>query len=161
MTLAQFAPIADLLAALGVMVSVAFLAYELHRTRKQTELSNWRELLDSLVSYKGLTQDPEFADLVERGHADYASLSPTEKRRFGLFLEQGIHVVGNFVKHNDSLPRKLEGLDDAMTNYFIDWLTTPGGAAWFAENRKLGHFMPSTYRMLDGFLARGRQITDR
>lgn len=160
MTLVEFTPIADVLAALGVMVTVIVLAWEMRQTRRQTELTNWRELLDKLVVYKGLTQDPEFADLGERGHADYDALSPADKRRFGMYLEQGIHVIGNFVKHNDSLPRKLEGLEDAMTNYFIEMLTTPGGGAWWAQNRPLGHFMPGTYRMIDGFLARGQQKTD-
>ncbi len=69
-------------------------------------------------------------------------------------------MFGNFVKHNDSVPRKLEGPDDAITNYFIDLLTTPGGAAWWAENRPLGHFMPSTFRMIDAFTGRGRRKTD-
>lgn len=161
MTLVEFAPIADVLAALGVMVTVAVLAYEMRQTRKQTELSNWRDLLGTLTEYKGLTQDAEFSDLVDRAHADYDALSSSDKRRFGLYLEQGVHVYGNFLKHNDSLPRKLEGLDDAVANYFIDMFTTPGGAAWLAETRGLGHFMPETYRTIDRILAAGRQVTDR
>ncbi len=160
MSLAEFAPVADLLAALGVMASLFFLAWETRRTRKQTELTNWRELLETLVLYKGLTNEPEFADLVERGHADYRALSPADQRRFGLYLEQGIHVYGNFVKHNDSLPTKLAGLEDAVTNYLIEMLTTPGGAVWWAQNRPLGRFMPSTYRMIDDCIARGPQKTD-
>jgi len=48
MSFADIAPIADCLAALGVMVTVAVLAYELHQTRKQTELSNRRDLLQTL-----------------------------------------------------------------------------------------------------------------
>jgi hypothetical protein len=161
MSVADIAPIADLLAALGVMVTVAVLAYELHQTRKQTELSNWRDLLQTLVDYKGLMNAPEFADFVERAHGDYDALSPGEKRRFGMYLEQGIHIYGNFLKHNDSLPRKLEGLDDAVSNYHHDMLTTPGGAAWYAETRSLGHFMPSTYETIDAILAAGRKSTDR
>lgn len=161
MTLAEFAPIADVLAALGVMVTVGVLAYEMRQTRRQTELSNWRDLLGTLTDYKGLTQDVEFAQLVERGHADYDALSAADKRRFGLYLEQGVHVYGNFLKHNTELPRKLEGLDDAVANYYIDMLTTPGGAAWLAQTRGLGHFMPATYRVIDEIISAGRKPTDR
>jgi len=57
----------------------------------------------------------------------------TDRRRYGFCLEQGIHIIGNFLEHNNSLPRKLEGLEDAVTNMFIDVLTTPGGRAWWAE----------------------------
>lgn len=161
MTLAEFAPIADVLAAVGVMVTVAVLAYEMRQTRKQTELANWRDLLGTLTDYKGLSQDAEFADLVERGHADYNALSPADQRRFGLYLEQGVHVYGNFLKHNTELPQKLEGLDDAVANYYIDMLTTSGGAAWWAQTRSLGHFMPGTYRVVDRIIAAGRKATDR
>ena len=42
-----------------------------------------------------------------------ASLSEAEKLSFGLYLEQGVHILGNFLKHNDSLPRKLVGLEQA------------------------------------------------
>lgn len=161
MSFSDIAPVADLLAALGVMITVAVLAYELHQTRKQTELSNWRDLLQTMVEYKGLTMDAEFAEFVDRAHLDYDALTLAEKRRFGMFLEQGIHIYGNFLKHNDSLPRKLEGLDDAVANYYHDMLATPGGAAWYAETRSLGHFMPGTYKTIDAILAAGRKPTDR
>ncbi len=94
MTLADFAPLADLLAALGVMVSVGVLAWKTHQSRKQAELSNWRELLESLVAFKGPTNDAEFADLVERGHTDYCALSPADKRRFGLYLSKASTCSG-------------------------------------------------------------------
>jgi hypothetical protein len=160
MSFSDLAPIADLLAALGVMVTVAVLAYELHQTRRQTELSNWRDLLQTLVDYKGLTNNAEFAEFVERAHEDYDALSAADRRRFGLYLEQGVHIYGNFLKHNDSLPQKLAGLDDAIANSFTDMLTTPGGAAWYARTRGQGHFMPSTYKTIDDVLAAGRKPTD-
>ena len=159
MSLTELAGVADLVAALGVMLSVAVLAYEMHRNRKQAELANWRELLQTLIDYKGLTNDLVFADLVERGHADYDALTPSEQRAFGLYLEQGIHIFGNFLKHNDSLPRKLTGLDQAIANMYIDMLATPGGAAWWSGTRDRGHFMPATYRQIDGILAGGRKPT--
>lgn len=161
MDIPTLAVIADLVAATAIVLTLVFLGYEMRQTRKQSELANWRDLLDSLVVYKGLTHDPELANLVERGHTDFAALGPEDRRRFGLFLEQGIHIYGNFLKHNDSLPRRLEGLDDAVQNYLVEMLTTPGGAAWWAETRALGHFMPETYRVVDRCLKRGHINTDR
>jgi hypothetical protein len=90
-----------------------------------------------------------------RAQADYDALSATDRMRFGLYLEQGIHIFGNFLKHNNSLPRKLEGLEDAVTNMFIDMLTTPGGSAWWAEAHERGRFMPSTYTIVNDHLAKG------
>lgn len=45
MSLSQLAPIADVLAAIAVILSLIFLAYELRQNRKQSELANWRDLL--------------------------------------------------------------------------------------------------------------------
>ena len=154
MTLSNIADIADLVAAAAIILSLIFVGYELHLTRKQSELSNWREVLEALTTYKGVTNDRDFAEFLVRAHRDYDALSEGEKLSFGLYLEQGIHIIGNFVKHNDSLPRKLVGLERAITNMFFEMLTTPGGAAWWAEAHERGRFMPDTYRIVDGFLAR-------
>ncbi len=159
MTLSVLADFADILAALAIIVSLIFVAYELHQNRTQAELSNWRELLQTLVDYKGLTHDPEFAAFITRAQADYDALSATDRMRYGFYLEQGIHIIGNFLKHNNSLPRKLEGLEDAVTNMFVDLLTTPGGRAWWAEAHEKGRFMPSTYKTVDAHLSKGRVRT--
>jgi hypothetical protein len=114
MTLSVLADFADIAAALAIILSLVFVGYELHQNRTQAELSNWRELLQTLVDYKGLTHDPDFAAFIVRAQADYDALSATDRMRFGLYMEQGIHIIGNFLKHNNSLPNKLEGLEDAV-----------------------------------------------
>ena len=156
MDITALANFADILAAVAIVLTLIFVGYELHQNRTQAELSNWRALLQTLVDYKGLTHDPDFAAFISRAHADYEALSPADRMRFGLYLEQGIHIYGNFLKHNTALPRKLEGLELAVANRFVDLLATPGGSAWWAEARENGRFMPSTYRTVDTFLAKGR-----
>lgn len=157
MTLSQIADYADLIAALAIVISLGFVWYEVRLNRKQAELTNWRETLVMMVEFKARTNDIGFAALVTRGHEDYEALSPEEKLSFGLYLEQAVHTFGNFLKHNDSLPRKLVGLDLAIANSFHDLLTTPGGAFWWAEAHERGRFMPETYRVVDGLLnARAR-----
>lgn len=154
MSLSHVADLADLLAAIGIILSLAFVGYEMRQTRKQTELTNWRELLQTLTHYKAQLNDPVLAELVVRGHADYGSLSEAEKLTFGLYLEQGVHIYGNFLKHNDSLPRKLEGLEGAIANHFHEALRTPGGASWWEESHRRMRFMPATYRITDELLGR-------
>lgn len=154
MTLSNIADIADLVAATAIILSLIFVGYELHLTRKQSELSNWREVLAAFTDFKAITNDLAFAEFLVRAHRDYDALSDAEKMSFGLYLEQGVHILGNFLKHNDSLPRKLVGLEQAITNTFYEMLATPGGAAWWAEAHERGRFMPDTYRVVDGLLAR-------
>lgn len=157
MELAELADIADLVAATAVIISLLFVGYELRMTRKQSELSNWRDVLQTFTEYKAATNDIEFAALLVRGHEDYDALSAAERMSFGLFLEQGVHICGNFLKHNDSLPRKLVGLEDAIMNTFAEMLTTPGGAAWWAEAHERGRFMTDTYKTVDRLLAQSKR----
>jgi hypothetical protein len=152
MSLAELASLSQVAAGLAVIVSLVFFGYELQLTRNQSELANWREVLKSLTAYKALTNDLEFAEFVIRGHDDYAALTPAEKLSFGLYLEQGVHIYGNFLKHNDSLPRKLTGLELALGNSLREMLLTKGGAAWWEEAHERGRFMPDTYVITDRML---------
>ena len=151
--LSQIADVADLIAAASIIVSLLFVAYEVRLNRKQAELTNWRESLVMMVEFKSRTNDPDFADLIIRGHRDFDALSEAEKLSFGMYLEEGVHSLGNFLKHNDSLPKKLVGIELALTNTFADLFLTPGGAAWWADAHQQGRFMPETYRVIDRMLA--------
>ena len=154
MSLSEFAIFSDIIATVAIVVTLIFVGLELRLTRKQSELSNWRDVLQQLTDYKGITNDPAFAELVVKGHEDYEALGAAEKLSFGLYLEQAVHIYGNFQKHNDSLPRKLVGLETALQNMFVEMLTTPGGALWWQEAHARGRFMPDTYRIVDGYLKR-------
>ncbi|MEO9825515.1 MAG: hypothetical protein ABJF50_13945 [Paracoccaceae bacterium] len=152
MNLSDLASMADIIAAAAIIVSLIFVGVQLRLTRIQSELGNWRDVLQQLTDYKGITNDMAVAELVTKGHADLDDLDPAERLSFGLYLEQGIHIYGNFLKHNNSLPRKLVGLDGAIKNSLAEMLTTPGGAAWWTEAHERGRFMPETYRIIDALL---------
>lgn len=152
--MSSLAQIADVVGAVAIVLSLLFLAYELHQTRKQAELSNWREVLQALVEFKAATNDLSLADAIVRGREDYAALSDAERLSFGLYLEQAVHIYGNFLKHNDSLPRKLDGLETALANSLYELLTSPGGAAWWAEAQTRRRFMANTFLTVNSLLAR-------
>ncbi len=155
--LSYIADIADLIAAFAIVVSLLFVAYELRTTRKQTELTNWRELLHTLTEYKGMATNPDLAAILVKGHADYHALNESEKIAFEMYLEQGVHVFGNFLKHNDSLPTKLVGLEDAIANYFYEMLATPGGAVWWEDIQRRKRFMPDTFVVTNALLEKRRK----
>lgn len=156
MTLADYGTLADIVAAFAIVATLGFVGWEVHMSRKQAELTNWRELLGTMTDHKAQTNDAALAALLVRGHADYGALSEEERLAFGHYLEQGVHVYGNFLKHNDSLPRKLTGLEAAVANHFWELLATPGGAAWWAEAHRRRRFMPGTYAVTDALLERRR-----
>ncbi|MXQ07031.1 hypothetical protein GQ651_04135 [Alphaproteobacteria bacterium GH1-50] len=161
MTLSLLANIADLLAALGVIGSLLFLAFELRRSNRDTRQANWRALLDSYRSFKALTNDLAYAEFILRARNDWPDLSPAEKLSFEHYQEQGIHVMGNFFKHASTMPEDLIGLTEAVEVCMVDHLTGAGARAWYADNRARGRLMPATYRNIDDILARADRKAER
>ena len=147
--LTTIANIADLLAAAGVIGSLIFLGLQLREQNRETGLNNWRELLITLTDFKGITSDPQMADLVLRGHEDYHALGPAEKLSFAMYLEQGIHIIGNFEKHSGTVPTQMKDLHYPIRNLMLDHLATPGARAWWAESKPRGRFLPSNVEMID------------
>ena len=127
--LTELSAMADIVAAAAVVASVVFLGLQVRESNRQARLSNWRALLDALARFKGLTNDLTFAEMVERGHRDFGALQPHEQRAFGLYLEQGIHVFGNFDKHHGRIPAGYTGLQTAIEANLRDLVTTPGARA--------------------------------
>lgn len=149
MTISTLADFADLLAALGVIGSLLFLAMELRRGNRDTRQSNWRELLDGYRAFKALTNDLEFAAFLIRARENYETLSAAEKLSFGQYQEQGIHVMSNFFKHGDVMPTELAGLESAVRVCLIEHLESPGARTWYEDNKKRGRLMPGTYARID------------
>ncbi|NNK67488.1 MAG: hypothetical protein HKO95_12220 [Rhodobacteraceae bacterium] len=151
--LSHIADIADLVAATAVVASLVFVALEIRQSNRQSRLANWRDVLAGLNTFKAATNDLAFADMVARGHADYAGLAPHERLSFGLYLEQGIHMYGNFNKHAEMIPPGYDGLSDAIENSLSELLTTPGARAWWAEARVKRRMMDATTARVDRILA--------
>ena len=155
--LTVLADIADLLAAAGVIGSLIFLGLQLREQNRETGLNNWRELLVTLTDFKGITNDPYMADLVVRGHENYHALSQTEQLSYGLYLEQGIHIIGNFEKHSGTVPSQMKDLHFPVRNLMLDHIGTPGARAWWKESKPLGRFLPATVEMIDRLQAPGQR----
>ena len=152
MNLSQIADFADLIAALGVVASLLFLAFELRLSNREKRFANWRQLLDSLREFKAVTNDVTFSDLIERGNSDYHGLSNAERRSYGQYLEQGVHVLGNFSKHRGAFPVELAGLQKAVNCTMIDLLNTTGGRQWYKHYKPQGKLMPATFDIIDDML---------
>lgn len=159
--LSSIAAVADLIAAAAVVASVCFLAYELRQTNKQSRLANWRELLAELRSFKALTNDLEFSAFLERAQKDYAALSPSEKVSFAHYLEQGVHVYGNFTKHSGTVPGEFIGLEKAVSNCLADMMSSQGAIACWQDWETRGRLMPATYDRVRKVISVHDQLSDQ
>lgn len=141
--------LADLVAALAVVLLLGFVAYEIRQSNKHARLANWRWLQGSPVAFQELTNDFAESELVHRGHSHQAALTPHERQTNAMYLEQSIHVIGNFTWHSDVTPPGYEGLQ----SLFRDLLATRGARQWWAETRGQTRFMQATQVMIDAVQA--------
>lgn len=142
----------DIITATAVVITLLILALELRLTRKQNALANWREVMQALSDYKGLTNDLALAEIIVRGHADRAMLSEAERLAFDSYLEQGIHIYGKFLRHGDAIPAGFESHEQAIANSLYEMLTTAGGAAWWADINRRNRFRKDTYSLVQSLL---------
>ena len=79
--------VGEILGALGVIVTLAYLALQIKYTRNAWNRQNERDLLHGVTTSSQLIVEyPEIADLLLRGQEDFASLSETDKLRLHQWL---------------------------------------------------------------------------
>ncbi|MDX1404634.1 MAG: hypothetical protein R3192_08850 [Woeseiaceae bacterium] len=88
MTLAGLASLAEIVASLGVIASLIFVAIQIRQNTQQTKLSNWGSVVDRYNTVYSHTNDLNLANLVAKGRKSYKNLTDGEKISFGHYLEQ-------------------------------------------------------------------------
>jgi hypothetical protein len=85
--------LAELLGAVGVIISLVYLAWQIRQntnalrgTAHEAFVSRFTNLASSIGS------SPQASDLLARGHRDYGSLSPSERLQYGYLV--GALLVG-------------------------------------------------------------------
>ena len=93
MNLQLLANIADILAAIGVIISLLIVAMELRKNTAQSQVSNTYALFTMMSEYKRRTDSPHVADLIVRGRSDFQTLSEPDKIAFGYWMEEMIYAA--------------------------------------------------------------------
>mgnify|MGYP003684413365 FL=1 len=124
---------AQLVAAIGVILSMLNVARQIKNNTKQAILTNWGVLSERYMSVYRQGANLEFADVIVRGHENYDELTNSEKIAFGFFLENAcIANEGALVMSKDA-----HRDDDSMVELFnrhIRWhIGSKGGRRWFEE----------------------------
>lgn len=136
--------IAELLGALGVIVSLVYLSVQIRQNTKQIG-EHSRELriaaLDAIASSFSrfrdpLIRDPELAALWLKGIADFDSLDPVEQVRMGRLFQE------LFFAHQNTWTRYIEGA--TAENVWSDQagairanLRHPGIRTWWSRTRAI------------------------
>ena len=92
MDMQMYAQIAEVIAALALVLTLVFLVIELRKNISQTKLVNIanRDLVNS--EFVHFWADEKNAGLVVKGRNDFASLNSTELYQFESFIEQRVKL---------------------------------------------------------------------
>ena len=75
MDMALIGDVANIFAALGIILTLGFLAFEQHKNTQQAKIDTWNRVMQGLRETRRRTDSPHVADVIARGRIDYFSLS--------------------------------------------------------------------------------------
>ena len=132
----------DLVGAVGVVISLLYLAKQIRLSSVQTERNSqivrgtayqqFRQQVNSVVALRAA--DPELADIWDRGLRDLDALSPQERSRLGAMF---FMTVGNW----ESQYYLKEGgvIDERMGANRRAIVASPGFRKWWEQRRDTYH----------------------
>jgi hypothetical protein len=133
--------IAEIIASLGVVISLIFVAREFKRNARNASLDSMATALQTQVhQFAHLADEPEKADLLRRALADFDGLAQGEKGQVSAVIHDIIlaHDVLRRAHESGLMPR-----DDfrVMQELWVSLMRTKGGRQWWAGWRSI---MPDT-----------------
>ena len=141
MDLSTATSIAEIIASLGVVISLIFVAREFKRNTRNAGLDNIARALQTQVhQFAHLADEPEKADLLRRALADFDGLAQGEKGQVSA-------VIHDIILSHDVLRRAhdsgLMPTDEfrVMQELWVSLMRTEGGRQWWAGWRSI---MPDT-----------------
>lgn len=127
----ETADIAQLAAAIGVILSMLTVAKQIYDNTKQAKLANWGVLSERYMSVYSQTSNLELAEIIVRGREDYGALTASEQLAFGHFLENLCIANEGALVMAKSFTRTNTGMVD-LFNRHIHWhLSSKGARDWF------------------------------
>lgn len=127
--------VAELLGAIGVIVSLAYLAGQIRRSTRVQKRANLGDIaIDLYATSRCVATEPELASLLLRGHADLGSLDPVERYRYDLFMYAFIANLERALidaQSGDYPEEQLIPVRAAIAGNIL----TAGGRAWWEQRR--------------------------
>jgi len=131
--------IADVLASVGVIVSLIYVATQLKLNSKTVGTANYQQNMGLISDVSGLiSSDAELADIYHRGTQSYQNLSENEKVRFHMLMTKLILPIQINIHLKD---RGLmdDRLSDGQVDSFLNLFEQPGINEWLREATKWFH----------------------
>ena len=127
--------VAEAVGALGVILTLGFLALQIRANTRATKTSTFDSILAEMrAKQRGVfAANPESMNVWIHGMHDVDALSPEQKRMFAMLMSDDALYVENIIQHYRS-----NNIDYAQLEPWLDYLSnilrTPGGHKWWSES---------------------------
>ena len=129
------AAVAEIVAAIGVIVSLLYLARQTRKNTREVARSNSRQTYaDHATALRPMIESAELCDLIVRGQVSREDLDVSEQYRFDLVMGNWLQAVEQaFADHRDgNYPAEFM---NSHTNNVPAFLNTPGGTSWWNDRK--------------------------
>lgn len=157
MHLSNLADLADLLAALGVIISLVFVVLELRRNTHAIKQSNWDNWVDREQRIGSDIADPHLSDVIARGRQSYFALSPADRLAFGRYHVVLTTQIEAIILKSEEQENYDPALSETAFRYYFGF---PGTREWFAEYRRILWFPAYLIVAIDKAIAEGPVLTE-
>lgn len=153
MSVTQIADIADLIAALGIVVTLGFPAFETRKNTRQAKIMNWHVTMQSIKETRRRTDSPHLADVVERDRRSFGALSAAEKITFGFFLEEMLLDYDPFIVHGNEIAVGRRYTLRAVKGAYSEFLGHPGAIEWWEQSGPKNRWPPHIVKEIEEAVA--------
>ena len=135
LSLGELANLSETVGAVGVIVSVIYLAIQIRNQTEEARLSATRELAAQFQDcLKSAVADEKLSEIWLKGVKDYDSLPDVERFRAAVMFHDLFRSAEQQYFHTRT--RNVEGLYlNSMDNYFLEFLSFPGIRSWWKSSK--------------------------
>lgn len=150
MTLQDLGNLGEFIGAVGVVVSLVYLARQMIDNTASVRAASYNSMVENSIRLlEHAFRDSEFADFLARAEKDPSSLSQAERVRWDAYMTAVFRHFGNL-----QYAHRVGTLDKQMWESYRatlrDDLATPSWGAWFQQHRHL--FSSGLGEQIDGVL---------
>ena len=148
LTLQDLGNLGEFMGALGVIVSLVYLARQMHQNTTSVRAASFNSMVqNSLRLLEHAFIDSEFARFLHKAENDPGSLSPEEKVRWDSYMTAVYRHFGNLVYQH-----RVGALDQEMWESYertlAKHLRLPSWRVWFQDNKE--SFSKSLVEQVEG-----------
>ena len=149
--------IAEVAAAIGVIISLIYLARQIRQASLDSEVSANLEAARDYANHLSVVSSDENAETFMKGLNSYDSLTPTERYKFDFCMAGYVNLVEVILVHNEA-GRAPELLEMVTDNFGPRVFAYPGAKAWWDHGQK-GGFANSTQQWVDVMFEKNTGVT--